>query len=324
MHSPNELRAIINEEFSKLPSDLKPVELYEPIRYFISLGGKRLRPVLLLMGNELFSQNNKDAIMPALGLELFHNFTLLHDDIMDQSPIRRRQPTVNKKWNNNIAILAGDAMFVESCMLMMKSKPQYLQPVMSVFLATAIQVCEGQQYDMNYELESTVSIPEYLNMVELKTAVLLGASLKIGAILGGAAEEDANLLYEFGKNIGIAFQLQDDILDVYGNETIFGKQKGKDIVSNKKTFLLIKALELSKDSSARELNTWINSENFIDKEKVEAVTSIFNRYQVKQLAQDEMSNFFKKGLASLMKVNADSSRKEFISGYAESLMFREN
>jgi len=236
MHEPAFFQSIIEEEIKKISLGSSPRELYEPIRYMLALGGKRLRPSLLLMSTELFGGNTKDAISPALGIEVFHNFTLLHDDIMDKAPLRRSQETVHKKWNPDIAILSGDTMFVKSCELMMKVDDGILRKVMTLFYETATEVCEGQQLDMNFESRSSVTIDEYIHMISLKTAMLLGCSMKTGAWIANANEADANHLYDFGKNIGIAFQLHDDILDVYGDELKFGKQVGGDIIANKKLF----------------------------------------------------------------------------------------
>ena len=242
MKSLPELSDLIHQSVNKLQFPVSPKGLYDPIRYMLSLGGKRMRPVLTLMACDAFNGDVERAISPALGLEVFHNFTLLHDDIMDNAPLRRSKPTVHEKWNSNIAILAGDAMFVQSCQLVMDTPSSVVKEVMEVFTKTALEVCEGQQYDMDFESMNEVSIEEYIDMIRLKTAVLLGASLKIGALIGNADSEAASHLYDFGVNLGIAFQLQDDILDVYGDASFFGKQVGGDILANKKTYLLITAL----------------------------------------------------------------------------------
>ena len=225
-----------------------PKELYEPIAYIMSLGGKRLRPVLVFIATDMFDGDAAKALHPALAIELFHNFTLVHDDLMDKAPLRRNQPTVHEKWNNNIAILSGDAMMVRAYQELCLADPSMLPQLLEIFSDTAVKVCEGQQYDMNYESMTKVSIQQYIKMIELKTAVLLGGALKIGAVIGGAREEDAQRLYDFGKHIGIAFQLQDDILDVYADAAKFGKQKGGDIIANKKTYLLLKAIEMAESN----------------------------------------------------------------------------
>lgn len=316
----------IQDEITRLKFDQEPFELYQPIEYIMNLGGKRMRPTLVLLGCELFGGDPDKALPPALGVEIFHNFTLLHDDIMDNAPLRRSKPTVHEKWNNNIAILSGDTMYVIAYQMMMQVEDAYLRKVLDIFNVTAIKVCEGQQLDMNFEKRNNVSIAEYMQMIELKTAVLLACSLKIGAIISDASEDDAQHLYEFGKNIGIAFQLQDDILDVYGNPELFGKQVGGDIVSNKKTFLLLKAFELANPYTKEELGNWMHAATFVNEEKVLAVTQIYDFLGVKALAQKEMDTYFQSGLASLDKiqpVNASVREgKERLKSFAESLMVR--
>ena len=253
---------IIQKEIQKFSAELyiTPAELYEPVRYMLSIGGKRIRPLFVLMSCNLFGGKTKDAIPSALAIELFHNFTLIHDDIMDNATLRRNNLTVHSKWNNNIAILSGDVMMIQAYQSIAESKllSRIFDSVLSVFNQMAIKICEGQQLDLNYEQERKISIPQYYKMIELKTAVLLASCMKIGSLTGGATKEDANNLYEFGKNIGMAFQLQDDLLDVYGDTEKFGKQKGGDIIANKKTFLLCKAQELcsSNRSMNKEMERW--------------------------------------------------------------------
>lgn len=316
---------IINEEIKKLSPQIgnQPAELYEPIIYTLQLGGKRMRPVLLLLACDMFGGNTNRAIAPSIGIELFHNFTLVHDDIMDNAPLRRGEPTVHQKWNNNIAVISGDAMLVKAYQFIAQCEQALLPDVLSVFNTVAIQVCEGQQLDMNYEKAGKVSISEYINMINLKTAVLLAGSLKIGALIGGAKEEDAQYLYEFGRNIGIAFQLQDDLLDVYGDEKKFGKQVGGDIISNKKTYLLLKALELANDTTLKELNNWIQLSNFDAKEKVKAVTAIYDSLNIPELTQKEIHLYCEKGLAFLSKISIEDSKKEVLRTFADELMVRE-
>ncbi len=317
----------VQEEINSLKFSPQPAELYQPIEYILGLGGKRMRPTLLLLGCALFKGDVEKAMKAALGIEVFHNFTLLHDDIMDKAPLRRSKPTVHEKWNTNIAILSGDTMYVMAYEMMMQVEDQHLRKVLEVFNYTGIKVCEGQQLDMNYESRSNVSISEYIYMIGLKTAELLAASLKIGAIIAGASEDDAQHLYHFGRNIGIAFQLQDDILDVYGDPEIFGKQVGGDIVSNKKTFLLLKAFELANAYSKEELANWISAgaENSIT-EKVAAVTGIYNFLGVKKLAEKEMNKYFEIGISHLEKIvttdPAINEGKVLLKAFAESLMVR--
>lgn len=302
-----------------------PKELYEPISYIMSLGGKRLRPVLVFLAADIFDGDTSKALHPALAIELFHNFTLVHDDLMDKAPLRRNQPTVHEKWNNNIAILSGDAMMVRAYQELCLADPQMLPQLLEIFSDTAVKVCEGQQYDMNYESMTKVSIQQYIKMIELKTAVLLGGALKIGAVIGKAREEDAQRLYDFGKHIGIAFQLQDDILDVYADAAKFGKQKGGDIIANKKTYLLLKAIEMAESNRymKEELHQWIAAPQFDAKEKVEAVINIYNFLNVKELARNEMQKHYELALTFLKDIPVSEDKKKSLVAFAESLMVRE-
>ena len=292
----------------------------------LSLGGKRLRPVFVLTACDLFGGNIEDAVPAALAVELFHNFTLVHDDIMDNAPLRRNQPTVHHKWNNNTAILSGDVLLVKAYQLLSKSKMCNL--ILPVFNDMAMKVCEGQQWDMNYEKLDKISVQQYFKMIELKTAVLIAASMKIGALIGGAKDEDADHLYEFGKNTGMAFQLQDDLLDIYGEEEKFGKQKGGDIITNKKTFLLQKAIELSSLNAYKkeELAQWLNllPENEKEsKEKVEAVKNIYDFADVKKIAETEINSFHQKAIASLEKISASEEKKRRLVEFTSSLLKRQ-
>ncbi len=302
-----------------------PKELYDPIEYIMSLGGKRMRPILVMMACDLFDGDTTKALHPALAIEIFHNFTLVHDDIMDKAPLRRNKETVHIKWNDNIAILSGDAMMVKAYQEICKAEPAQLPELLKIFNDTALKVCEGQQMDMNYESLLKVSIPQYIKMIELKTAVLLAGALKIGALIGGAREEDAQHLYDFGKHIGIAFQLQDDILDVYANADKFGKQKGGDIIANKKTFLLLKAMEMAENNRymKEELQQWIAAPQFDPNEKVEAVTNIYNFLNVKELARNEMQKQYELGISALKKIPANEEKKQALIVFADSLMVRE-
>jgi geranylgeranyl diphosphate synthase type II len=302
-----------------------PRELYEPIEYIMSLGGKRMRPVLVLMGCDLFDGSVDKALPAALAIELFHNFTLVHDDIMDKAPLRRGKPTVHVKWNDNIAILSGDAMMVKAYQELCKTDVESLPVLLNIFSDTAAKVCEGQQLDMNYESLHKISIPLYIKMIELKTAVLLGGALKMGALIGGAREEDAQRLYDFGKNLGIAFQLQDDILDVYADAEKFGKLKGGDIIANKKTYLLLKAMEMVEGNRfmKEELQLWIAAPEFNPKEKVEAVTNIYNFLNVKELARKEMKKHYDAAIECLKDIPVAIAKKEWLIAFADSLMVRE-
>lgn len=301
----------------------QPSELYDPIRYMMQLGGKRIRPVLVLMANELFGGKEELAMPAALGIEVFHNFTLLHDDIMDKAPLRRAKPTVHVKWNSDIAILSGDTMFVRACQLMTSVESRNMKKVLDIFYKTAVEVCEGQQMDMNFETAQTVTIQDYIHMISLKTAVLLGASLAIGAVCADASEKDTASIYEFGKNLGIAFQLHDDILDVYADQEKFGKQVGGDIIANKKTFLLLKAMEMAKGDDAAQLRHWLNVKDFNSAEKVKAVTGIYDRIGIKALSEKEMDKYFTLSMDNLHSISVHADGKEQLIRLAEQLMVRE-
>ncbi len=323
MHSIQELQKIIEEAVKATSYPAEPKELYEPITYLLSLGGKRLRPALVLMAADLFDGDIAAAIAPALAIELFHNFTLMHDDIMDKAPLRRGKPTVHAKWNEPVAILSGDVMFVQAYKMMIQVKPELLSAVLDVFNQTAIGVCEGQQIDMNFENRATVSINEYLEMIRLKTAVLLGGALKIGALIGNASENDAQLLYDFGENLGIAFQLQDDILDVYGDPEKFGKQIGGDIIANKKTFLLIKALDLAENEVLQELQYWLSLKDFNEEDKVATVKKIYDVLDIRTLAEDMMKSFALNALKCFNSINVPLEDKGVLMEFAELLVERE-
>jgi len=324
MHSIEQLQFIINKAIADTKYTSEPAELYEPISYLMQLGGKRMRPVLVLISTELFGGNVLKALDSAIGIELFHNFTLMHDDIMDKAPLRRGNPTVHVKWNESAAILSGDVMFVEAYKLMIKVEDSILRKVLDIFSDTASGVCQGQQADMNFEKRDDVGLEEYIEMIRLKTAVLLAGSMQIGAIIGGAEQEQADLLYEFGENLGLAFQLQDDILDVYGDPEKFGKQVGGDILADKKTFLLIKARELAIGETALELDRWLNNSDVLPENKVNAITSIYNSIGVRKLAEAEMENYVLKALNALDKIAVDNTRKELLRGFAEHLLIREH
>lgn len=324
MHSIEQLQTIVNKAIADTKYTSEPAELYEPISYLMQLGGKRMRPVLVLISTELFGADVLKALDAAIGIELFHNFTLMHDDIMDKAPLRRGNATVHVKWNESAAILSGDVMFVEAYKLMIKVEDSILRDVLDIFSDTASGVCQGQQADMNFEKRDHVSLDEYIEMIRLKTAVLLAGSMQIGALIGGAEKEQADLLYEFGENLGLAFQLQDDILDVYGNPEKFGKQVGGDILADKKTFLLIKARELAKGETALELDKWLNNSNVIPENKVNAITTIYNSIGVRKLAEAEMENYVLKALNALDKIAVDNSRKELLRKFAEHLLIREH
>ncbi len=322
MYSLTQLQDLINQNLQKINFNLQPVELYEPIEYVLSNGGKRIRPALVLMACNLYNDNIDIAINAALGIEIFHNFTLLHDDIMDHAEIRRNNPTVHIKWDENRAILSGDAMSIKAYELISKSVPSKLPAILQVFNQTALKVCEGQQFDMNYELKENVSIDEYLRMIELKTAVLISGSLKIGSILGGASEDEADKLYEFGRNIGLAFQLQDDLLDAFGSIEKFGKKIGGDIVKNKKTYLLIKAFELADKKNLNLLNELISGNSHAPDEKTDKVISIYNSLNIKKITENKINLYFQEANNWLEKVNVIDNRKYVIKSLSEKLINR--
>ena len=323
MHTLKSVQTLIDQTLKKQNFNAEPIELYEPISYILSLGGKRMRPALTLLACDLFGGDINKALMPALGLEIFHNFTLIHDDIMDLAPIRRGKETVYKKWNSNIAILSGDAMFILAYKYLAQTDPTILPEIIEIFNKAALEVCEGQQYDMNFETAKNISIPDYLNMIRLKTAVLLGASLKIGAVIGGAKnQEDKNNIYSFGENIGLAFQLKDDLLDVFGDEKKFGKKSGGDIATNKKTFLYLKAFEIAKGKDFNKLKDAF--ENTDEVEKINSVKDIYNFLNIKKYTEIEMDKFYQKALTHLDLINLPDIKKTELKTLAENLMSREN
>lgn len=313
--------ASVEEELKRiLAPERTPTELYGPVNYMLSMGGKRMRPVLTLMSCELFGGSAEDALPAAAGIELFHNFTLLHDDIMDNAPLRRNKETVHRKWNSSTAILSGDVMLVEAYRSVARTKQEKLGSVLDIFSHTAVRVCEGQQLDMNYE-KRNISIDEYLQMIEMKTAVLLAASLKIGAVIGNAGKADAEDIYTFGKNIGIAFQLQDDLLDVYGDEKKTGKQRGGDIMANKKTFLFLKAMQLADRYTKEELLNWTQSDD--GAKKVEAIISIYDLLNISKETEKIIAMHAAFAFGMLDKIREAPERKAPLKGLAESLMNRE-
>lgn len=301
-----------------------PTLLYEPIKYTLSQGGKRLRPLLVLLACDLFDGDIEKAVYPAIGLEIFHNFTLLHDDIMDKAPIRRGKETVYKKWNTNIAILSGDTMFAMAYEYMLNTDNKVIPKILPVLNQTAIEVCEGQQFDMNFETQENVSIADYIEMIRLKTAVLLGGSLKIGALIGGASMEDADFLYKFGINIGLAFQLKDDLLDVFSDVEKFGKMTGGDILTNKKTYLYLKAYELAKDEDLKKLDFYFGLSESEGEKKVNGVKSVYNNLNIEQLTIDEMKRYYDLALLEFDKLNISTEKKQQLNDFTKLLMNRES
>ncbi len=322
MNEIKDYQIIIQEELNNINLIKEPSELYKPIAYGLASGGKNLRPMLVLLSCELFGGSIKDALFPALAVEILHNFTLVHDDIMDNAPIRRGQPTVYKKWDANTAILSGDAMMMKAYEYLAKGDHKCFKEIFNVFNDTALQICEGQQYDMNFEKTENVSIADYLKMIELKTSVLLAASLKIGAIIANAKDDDLNKIYEFGKNIGLAFQLQDDLLDVFGDEKKFGKKLGGDIILNKKTFLLIRSFELASGETLNELKHWTSLKEFNNEEKIQAITNIYKKLQIKEETISLINKYFKKGLDSYEEINV-AQKKDKLRAYVNRLMVRD-
>lgn len=322
-YTPADLEKKINKAIEQLDFDRSPKSLFEPIEYILSLGGKRLRPILTYMATNLFTDNLEKATDPAIGLEIFHNFSLLHDDLMDNASVRRGAETVHTKWDANTAILSGDAMLIDAYNCMMKVDTELLPRILNVFNRTAMQVCEGQQYDMDFETRLDVNEAEYLEMIRLKTGVLVAASLKIGAIMGNASEENADRLYDFGINIGLAFQLKDDLLDVYGDPKEFGKNIGGDILSNKKTFLLIKALENSNKEQNATLKEWILAETFDAEAKINAVKEIYDDLNLSRLTDKLIQKYYLAALDSLSEVDVLDERKHQLLNYTKKLMNRE-
>jgi geranylgeranyl diphosphate synthase, type II len=306
--------------FDQLHFPAEPSSLYAPNEYFLNLGGKRIRPVLCLMGNNLFDEITEDAWYAATAIELFHNFTLIHDDMMDKAPLRRGMETVHSKYGENTALLAGDVMLITAYEHFNKIKPANLQTILQLFNKTAKEVCEGQQYDMDFEKSESVGFNEYLRMIELKTSVALAASLKIGAMLGGAGERNQNLLYEFGKKLGIAFQVQDDYLDAFGDPEKFGKQVGGDILANKKTFLLIHALEATSSSQQKELQKIMKSSG---SDKVDNVLQIFKDCKADVWALELKNKYLDQAMGHLEDIAVLSKRKEPLRELAHFLIKRE-
>ena len=316
--------SILDQTITKEKFGKDPESLYEPIRYLMKLGGKRLRPMLTLFSYSLYKSDVKNIARYAIAVEAFHNFTLMHDDIMDKAPLRRGNLTVHKKWNVNTAILSGDVMLVKVYELFSSLEGDKLKQVLKSFNRCAAEVCEGQQWDMEFETTKRVVEADYLNMIRLKTAVLLVFSLELGAILGEASENDRQALREFGINIGIGFQLKDDLLDAFADPKKFGKQVGGDIIANKKTYLLIKALEAAKGKTRIELNEWLASRKFNKQAKVDAVKNIYEKLEIAKLTEQKINHYFKKGFQNLDKLSVNSPMKERLRSYAETLIARQS
>lgn len=323
MFTASELLEKINSHIAGLQFVRTPKGLYDPVTYVLSMGGKRIRPVLMLMAYNLYKEDVASIFSPATGIEVYHNYTLLHDDLMDRADKRRGKETVHKVWNDNAAILSGDAMLVLAYQFMAQCPVEHLKEVMDLFSLTALEICEGQQMDMEFEKRNDVKEEEYLEMIRLKTSVLLAASLKIGALLGGASADDAGRLYDFGMNMGVAFQLKDDWLDVYGDVAVFGKNIGGDILCNKKTYMLIKALEHADKEQLQQLEHWINAAEFEPVEKIAAITGLYNRIGVKGLCENKMVEYSNKAMESLAAVSVADEKKDELGKLIENLMYRE-
>lgn len=322
MYNTEQLLKITEEAISSLPLGVEPRFLYEPIRYTMQEGGKRVRPLMLLLSANIFTDNIEPIIPAAIGVEIFHNFTLLHDDIMDNSPKRRGRDTVHRKWNNNVAILSGDAMLIYAYKLILQSPNDNLLCAMSAFNKLSLELCEGQQLDMDFEQREIVTIDEYLNMIRLKTSVLIAGGMEIGAILGGASQKDCKLMYDFGLNIGAAFQIQDDILDLYATSKSFGKPIGGDIKEGKKSYIFILCYNKASQVDKEMLLNTLHSNELQDETKIEIIRSLYDKYSIKEEANANAEEYFRKGVEFLHGINVPEERKKEIMQYSTSLLSR--
>ena len=322
MKKAHEILKQVNDFLASLPYERKPKSLYEPVEYVLSLGGKRIRPVLMLMGYNLWRQHPEDILMPAIGLETYHNYTLLHDDLMDNADVRRGHQTVHRRWDANKAILSGDSMLVLAYQRMQQVPADKLPAVLDLFTETALEIGEGQEYDMTFETRNDVTEDEYIEMIRLKTSVLLACALKIGALLADAPQEDADRLYRFGEQLGLAFQLQDDLLDVYGDPKVFGKAIGGDITSNKKTYMLINAVNRANAEQRKELERWIAAKNFNREEKVAAVTRLYDEIGIRQLCEEKINYYFSQARKTLSQVQVPEDHKAPLFAYMDDLLHR--
>lgn len=322
MISANQIQQSFEEYLQNLDYSHNPDNLYAPIRYVLSLGGKRIRPTLLVMAYNMYADNVSDVYDVAVGMEVFHNFTLLHDDVMDNADMRRGSLTVHKKWNANTAILSGDGMLVLAYQYLTNCKPQYLKQILDIANATFMGITDGQQFDMDFETRSDVSEAEYIEMIRLKTSILLAACLKMGALLGGASQQDASLLYSFGEKLGLAFQLQDDLLDVYGDASVFGKRIGGDIVCNKKTYMYINTCLLASEEEKVVLSKWAAYDGDDMDAKIEAVRSVYDSVGIRAIAEAKIEELFCEAMSLLNKVSVSEERKSILREYALGLMNR--
>ena len=324
LYTSDELMNKVNEALDNLQYDRKPFSLYEPIKYVLAIGGKRVRPVLMLLAYNLYKDDPLRIMTQAIGLETYHNFTLLHDDLMDNADMRRGHATVHKKWDANRAILSGDTMLLQAFERIEACEVDKVKDVFYTFLITTYEIGEGQQFDVEFETRNDVKEEDYIEMIRLKTSVLLACAVKIGAILAGASKEDQENLYKFGEKIGLAFQLQDDLLDVYGDPKVFGKNIGGDIMSNKKTYMLINALNLSNDAQRKELQKWIDAKGPDRQEKVSAFTRIYDEIGIRQLCEKKMDEYYNEALQYLAKVSVSEDRKTELKAYAAEMMKRQS
>ena len=324
MRTSDELLKMVNDYIEDATITRQPTSLYDPIKYVLSIGGKRIRPVLLLLTYNMYRDDIERVMPTAVGLETYHNYTLLHDDLMDKADMRRGMPTVHRKWDDNTAILSGDSMLVVAFQRVAQCPAENLQDILSLFTMTALEIGEGQQYDMDFENRMDVTEDEYIEMIRLKTSVLLACAVKMGAIMAGASDEDAKNLYAFGEKLGLAFQLQDDLLDVYGDPKVFGKAIGGDITSNKKTYMLINAILRANNEQREELIKWITTDNFVKEENIKAVTKLYNKIGIRQLCEKKINDYFAEALTYLEKVNVPEEKKTALQRFTDQMMHREN
>ena len=322
MLTSKEILKLVNDYLAQLPYERKPKSLYEPVEYVLSIGGKRIRPVLALMGYNLWKEDPESILMPAVGIETYHNYTLLHDDLMDQADMRRGHETVHRRWDANKAILSGDSMLVLAYQRMQQVPAEKLPAVLDLFTVTALEIGEGQEYDMDFETRNDVTEDEYIEMIRLKTSVLLACALKMGALLADAPQEDADRMYRLGEQIGLAFQLQDDLLDVYGDPAVFGKAIGGDITSNKKTYMLINAFNRANTKQRAELKRWVDAKTFNREVKVAEVTRLYDEIGIRQLCEEKINYYFEQAAQYLAKVSVPEERKQALRQYMHELLHR--
>ena len=324
MYTSEELLKKVNEALDNLVYDRQPASLYDPIKYVLSIGGKRVRPVLTMLSYNLYKDDPLSILPQAIGLETYHNFTLLHDDLMDHADMRRGHETVHKKWDANRAILSGDTMLLQAFERVEDCDPAKLPAIFKVFIQTTLEIGEGQQLDVEFETRNDVTEDEYIEMIRLKTSVLLACACKVGAIMADAPAEDVENMYKFGEKLGLAFQLQDDLLDVYGDPAVFGKNIGGDITSNKKTYMLINAVNRANAAQREELMKWIEAKEFDRNEKVKAVTELYNEIGIRELCQKKMDEYYQESLVYLAKINQPEERKAELKAYAAEMMKRQS